>query len=249
MLLIATLLSFVSILPPITAAHPSHRTAGAVHALPPIPTGPTGYPTTLSSVYSYTRSTGIAPNAAFQVFLTQIAYTTATVTVYEPWAAAPTSYPLTKVLTELSTVTYSERVVFGGTEPDYTSSSTAIVTAPRTWVLHAPPAPTDLPVGASLPSCDASCPPAGWTPDPRCEALGLDTACQGQCRQRDGVWWCYRRYRLEGPEVAMGRVCWGNQTLLGELLEPCVVTDHRVQCVPCKGENQNYASYTLLWWD
>ncbi|SPQ25499.1 0e71b91b-1530-4634-b76f-cbf05c61e119 [Thermothielavioides terrestris] len=197
-------------LSPTVSAHPSHRTAGrAVDQLPPITTGPTSYPTTLSTTYTFTSSTGYKAPGAFQVFQTAIELTTVTVTIYEPWPSPPPSYPYTETLTQVSTLSARTLVQYDPSGPFSTFTRSSTVTVPATWVLRAPPAPTDLPADAALPA----------------------------------------RYALEGADVAMGRVCWGNGTLLEELLEPCARGDVMVGCVPCKGVDQEWRSYTLTWAD
>lgn len=207
------------------------------------------YPTTLTSITSQTSSNTAYPNPAWPIIY-QAAYTTVqTVTLLEPWTAAPTRFPYTLVQTVITrrTVTYAVtpcRMPCG--TPPMTSIGATTQTALSTWLLHAP-APTDLGVDlkvASLPC--AECASSAYAPDPRCEALGLDTGCQGQCRMRDGMWWCLRRRYLDGSELEMGRACWGNGDQFQQLATPCVVGDHALGCEPCKGKVISYSPVEWL---
>jgi hypothetical protein len=214
---------------------------------------PTRYPTTITKITSTVTTTTIAPNPAWPVAGVQSYITTLTDTFLEPWTSAPTAFPYTLIQTRISdmTSTYVRGgEVQGATPPvSYVSSGSTILTVPSTWVLYQPAA-THLGAGTmqdDLPC--AKCTPAGWTPDPRCSRHNLDTACQGQCSLRDGLFWCYKRYYNEPGAPVMGRVCWGNNdTSAGgkmfeyaQLVEPCLQTDHRIQCTPCTGLESNWS--------
>ncbi|AEO66388.1 uncharacterized protein THITE_2087862 [Thermothielavioides terrestris NRRL 8126] len=223
-------------LSPTVSAHPSHRTAGrAVDQLPPITTGPTSYPTTLSTTYTFTSSTGYKAPGAFQVFQTAIELTTVTVTIYEPWPSPPPSYPYTETLTQVSTLSARTLVQYDPSGPFSTFTRSSTVTVPATWVLRAPPAPTDLPADAALPACDHdACGGGRPTAGARTRAA-RPPACAPPARA--------------GSVACATAVCWGNGTLLEELLEPCARGDVMVGCVPCKGVDQEWRSYTLTWAD
>lgn len=204
---------------------------------------PTRYPTTLTKITSTVTTTTIAPNPAWPIAGVQSYVTTLTDTLLEPWPSAPTAFPYTLTQTRISDMTSTYAAA------SYVSSGSTILTVASTWVLYQPAA-THL--GAGKPQDDlpcAECTPAGWTPDARCTRHNLDTACQGQCSLRDGLFWCYKRYYNEPGAPVMGRVCWGNNdTSAGgkmfeyaQLVEPCLQTDHRVQCTPCKGLESNWS--------
>ena len=104
------------------------------------------------------------------------------------------------------------------------------------------PQPTDMAAGVSL--ADVPCGPcsnatSSYRTAPECDALQLDTACQGQCAMEKGYWWCRK---LQGivelglnPEYQMGRVCWGNTSFYHQLMTPCVQGDHQFECLSCTG--------------
>jgi hypothetical protein len=103
------------------------------------------------------------------------------------------------------------------------------------------PQVTDMPAGVRL--ADVPCGPcsnatASYRTSPECDALQLDTACQGQCSLEMGYWWCRRLQGLEivmTPENQMGRVCWGDGSFYHQLMIPCVQGDHQFECLSCTG--------------
>ncbi|OCL02218.1 hypothetical protein AOQ84DRAFT_229440 [Glonium stellatum] len=210
----------------------------------------TAYPTTITKVWSSTTTSIMYPNPAFAIFSNMIYITTMTVTLFEPWPSMPTVFPYTLVQTELDDMTISTLVNTSGTPTTYVQSTKYTVSS--TWVLNQP-APTDLAAGTTVDALPCSeCTPEGWAPDERCTRHNLDTACQGQCDLREGLWWCYKRYYNQPGAPVMGRVCWGNNDTAGQmfeyaqLAEPCKKTDHRVQCVPCKGLESNWEAGNWL---
>lgn len=85
------------------------------------------------------------------------------------------------------------------------------------------------------------------TADAECAAKGLDTACQGQCRWREGVWWCYRMYYSDwGGPMQMGRACWGANGTYEQLVKPCAAADLRVGCSACGGRDYSWGAQTWL---
>ncbi|KAH8881325.1 hypothetical protein GQ53DRAFT_832511 [Thozetella sp. PMI_491] len=204
------------------------------------------YPTTVTRISSSTLTEITPYNPVLPVpWYSKTVISTVTVTLLEPWPASPTSFPYTMLQTAVKHSTIESRLVVTISAPPETSFSYATVTGTSTWILWRP-AVTDMPAGGSG-SC-SECVASSPTPDPRCERLGLDTACQGQCEQRDGLWWCYRRYYSDPSSLAMGRACWGNKTEYAQLLTPCIGTDHALPCMPCKGKD--YAWNSVNWhWD
>jgi hypothetical protein len=199
------------------------------------PTGlPYAYPTTKTKHFTTTVTSIIWPGAWEAFYRLSIA-TTLTVTVLEPWPSKPTSFPYTFLQTAISNRIIDSRMTLcdNCATPPSTDVSTQHEKVTSTWVLYQPQ-PTDLLPDAPLP-CEA-CAPADFTPDPACVALGLDTACQGQCKLLDGLWWCYKRYFMDGDGLAMGRACWGgNGHEFKQLVTPCTRSDHALPCVPCNG--------------
>lgn len=208
----------------------------------------TKYPTTITSVWSSTESSTTSPGPLGAVQKV-VVITTLTVTLLEPHPTPIVSYPATLIQTAITSRTYDYRITYSSLDgPVSTSISSGVYTVPSTWVLH-PAQPTDLAVGIEMSAlpCD-ECPIASsWTVDSRCAAKGLDTACQGQCKLRDDTWWCYKMYYSDyGSDVQMGRVCWGNATYYEQLLEPCIAGDHRLACVPCKGQDVSWGAVTWV---
>jgi hypothetical protein len=202
------------------------------------------YPTTVTSIWSTTSSATISPDGAWPVFHRQVYITTLTVTTLEPWSSSPTSFPHTLVQTAITHRTMTTEItpcVACGTAP-LTTIATAVQTSQSTWLLYAP-APTDLPRDATLPC--AECAGPAFRTDPRCQALGLDTACQAQCDLRGGLWWCFRREYADRGPLQMGRACWGKGEEYLQLVTPCAVGDHAFACTPCNGTDITY--WPLKW--
>ncbi len=109
------------------------------------------YPTTITSVWSAT-GTQITPyNPILPVdYYSKTVISTVTVTILEPWAAAPTSFPYTLRQTAISHRTEETRLLKTLTAPLVTSVSSSVVTGTSTWVLW-PPSATYLAAGAQLP--------------------------------------------------------------------------------------------------
>lgn len=175
--------------------------------------------------------------------------TTITATSLRPGPV--TSFPATVVETVVSHITFEFRTSYqdGGRT---TSLSSAVVTEPSTWVVTAPRA-TDLAEGMTadaLPcggadSCTAEMQErAQEDGDPRCNALGLQTGCQGQCERRDGAWWCYQLYLSDyrDAKLRMGRVCWGEDNRYEQLNTPCVAGDRKVACTACGGLDDSWGA-------
>ncbi len=221
--------------------------ATMVDALPATPATPTTYPTTLTSVWSVTEAQTLA-SGLDSPFFQLVVETRQTVMLVEPWTAAPVQFPYTLVQTALTTATTDYLVTRFAGGPVTSSRFVHTYHVPSTWVLW-PPAPTDLPAAAAVPC--GECPSAGGggaveEQDPECEALGLDTACQGQCGLRDGLFWCLQRRYTDRADMAMGRACWGNSTSYKQLLSPCRLNDHQVACVPCSGRNTAWEGTSWL---
>lgn len=207
----------------------------------------TNYPTTSTSIWSMTESSSTTPGPWGPVQKV-IVITTQTVTLLEPHLTPIASYPATLIQTAITSRTYEYRITYSSMEgPVSTSLSSGVYTVPSTWVLH-PVQPTDMSVETSMSSLPCEeCAASTWTADSRCAAKGLDTACQGQCRLREDIWWCYKMYYSDyGSDVQMGRACWGNDSYYEQLLEPCNVADHKVACVPCKGWDYSWSAVTWL---
>jgi hypothetical protein len=146
------------------------------------------------------------------------------------------SYPATVVDIGTTTVHYSEFAVeTGGFTNSRVYSSTYV--SSTTFIVYRPQK-KDIPAGVKLNDVPCGpCAPVDWKSDQRCDALGLDTACQGQCLQQNGLWWCRR---LQGivemglnPEYQMGRTCWGNSSYYHQFQTPCVTGDHQFECLSC----------------
>ena len=173
----------------------------------------TAGPATLKTstwVESFAHTTTI-PSCVFdcwQPFPTTIyetTITTATRTKVEPATVILTSdRPRMITQTEIATLHhtyYTTSIAFEYPALIFPTNSKTIVetvTTCRTsvWRVHKP-APTHLPDNATDPYQIKPCFECDWpgyTPHPRCEQLGLRTACQGQCRLRDGLFWCYRLF-------------------------------------------------------
>jgi len=206
-----------------------------------VATLPYSFPTTVTRIESSTVS-GTIDGGAAQPFYKLVARTIETNTLLEPWPASPTSFPYTLVQTKIVHRTYETTItkVRGEEDPTSTTSFTQ-VTVPSTWVLFKPEA-TYAAAGAALPC--GECAPNGWEGDERCEALGLDTACQGQCEEKFGYLWCYERYRSDEGSKVMGRACWGKEREYMQLVEPCLATDHRISCTPCQGVDPSWDDIT-----
>lgn len=212
---------------------------------------PTSYPTTLTYTTSTSISTIFVPNPAFPINGAESYIATTTITVLEPWLSKPTTFPYTLTQTAISTIK-STYIQSGDAVTQSVSSGSTTETISSTWILYKP-LPTYLPAGtpsSSLPC--AQCAPPEWTPEQRCRSHNLDTACQGQCLLREGLFWCYKRYYNEPGAPVMGRVCWGNNGTGGQmfqyaqLVEPCLVNDHQIQCMPCKGLESNWVAGNWL---
>lgn len=155
------------------------------------------------------------------------------------------SYPATVVDAGTTIVTYIEHATpYSGSV--YTLISSGVYLSSTTFVVYQPQ-PTDMAVGKTMDDlelqCNA-CAPATFKSDAQCDALGLDTGCQGQCPQKNGLWWCRQLAPsdvLLTLELEMGRACWGNGTFFRQLRTPCVYSDHRVACVPCQGRINSWA--------
>lgn len=163
--------------------------------------------------------------------------TTQTVTQTSSRGSFPT-YPATVVDHGTTTVHYSQFEVWTDKSVD-SHSWTSTYTSATTFVVYKPQ-PTDMPAGLKV--NDVPCGPcsnatATWKADPQCDALGLDTACQGQCSLQNGFWWCRQLQGLVemglNPEYQMGRICWGNRTRYHQLLTPCINGDHQFECLSC----------------
>jgi hypothetical protein len=172
--------------------------------------------------------------------------TTATMTLVEPTGII--DFPATVTQTIFIDKSVTLRRTRVEDKSVYISSDITTGIQHSTWVLRQP-RPTDLPAGTSQEKLPCSeCASGAAAPDARCAALGLTTSCQGQCRLRDGIWWCLRmKYMDVGTDAQMGRVCWGNSSTYMQLLEPCVEGDHALGCVPCQGKDVTYSPNTWIW--
>jgi hypothetical protein len=157
----------------------------------------------------------------------------------------PTAFPAAVVKTVMSHMTVTKSATGWDNEvfppKTYTESRTTTFTAH--FYL---PQPTDLAEGTKIWGVPCQeCLSSDYKPDPQCEALGLLTACQGQCKQVDGVWECREIWPDEfrnGPDFLMGRACWkGNSSDYKPLWTPCVAGDHQIGCTPCKGNLYDYS--------
>jgi len=172
---------------------------------------------------------------------------TGIVTAYQ---LVPATFPATAVQTEISHLVVAKTGVradgeLGATETwteDHTSHVTVHFFLPQANDLSRGVTQEDLPCGPCL-SPD-------YRPAPQCDALGLRTACQGQCKEKGGVWRCrqiaFGEYD-KGGDFVMGRACWGgNRTEYKQLNTPCVVGDYRIECIPCLGKVYNFTPASWL---
>lgn len=192
-----------------------------------------------TSIFSFTSvSSTSTPDAPVTILEFS---TTATVTLIE--TDDITSFPTAEVVTAFSDIYYRD-ILMGLDTSTYTQSSRYTILSTYSIYL---PQPTDLAPGTrdeDLPCSD--CPLQQVEQDPRCTALGLDTACVGQCDQRDGVWWCYDMKYNDYISNPLGRACWGNFSLFHLLVEPCIVGDHRAGCTPCQGQDYSWGPVTWV---
>lgn len=223
--------------------------AAGIPASPPKPaalapvTVAAAYPTTTTKISTTTKSSTTVIQFINPRVVTIFTIITATTLIPGP----VTALPATVVETVISHITFEYRTSYSDSAPS-TSVSTAVITVPSTWIVARPQA-TDLAAGTSadaLPcddnnNCATTKAQAAAAADPRCDALGLETGCQGQCEERDdddgGAWWCYQLYVADYSEASlrMGRACWGGDDRYEQLNTPCVAGDHRVACTPCQG--------------
>lgn len=175
-------------------------------------------------------------------------YTTATMTAYEP-GGVKGPFPATVVQTVVSHLTYRDVTTSMLRGEEVTSTSTYDWTSGETWVVS-PVQPTDLGVGTHAGDLPLPCGGAGEAcievkPSDVCAALGLRTACLGQCEHRDdGNWWCYRMWKREYGQdgKTMGRACWGGHMEFHQLNLPCVSGDVAVGCLRCNGLDQTWGA-------
>jgi hypothetical protein len=102
----------------------------------------------------------------------------------------PTSIPTIFLYTQISHLSAAKAGVRYDGEPGAASTWSEDFTSSFTVHLYASQS-TDLLRGIKredLP-CEL-CPTADYRLDPQCEARGLQTACQGQCKEKDGIWEC-----------------------------------------------------------
>jgi hypothetical protein len=201
------------------------------------------YPSTFTSIYSSTGTSvqlnPLAPMTRIEII------TTATFTLLEPRGA--TSFPASVIQTVTSVVEFTY-LATPGAGPIITSTGTDRFVNPTTWVLYQPEA-TDLPAGTTLEDLPCNeCSTAAIQEDRQCAALSLETACQGQCDMRDGIWWCrHMRVLEDGTPAQMGRACWGGDEQYGQLMTPCVSGDYRIGCTPCEGRASGWLPTNWLW--
>ncbi|KAK3317883.1 hypothetical protein B0T19DRAFT_300919 [Cercophora scortea] len=219
---------------PLAEAGPGDQPRPQVTPAPALPQSQAGR----THIWSSTKSL-----ATFYQFINPrrvTLYTTVTITSVDPWTIS--SYPTTVVASVTSHVTWEGHTTYLDNGDTGTSLTSFTATVPETWVV-ARPAHTDIPAGTTedkLPCAECSRPP----PDPLCEASGLQTACQGQCRMERGAWWCYMLHERDYKyaDMRMGRVCWGGNSQYRQLNAPCVVGDGAVACVPCQGKNISWGA-------
>jgi hypothetical protein len=217
-------------------------TVGEVEATAGEPSKARNLMATRTSIWT-TTSTTTEFSKYFWAYYTEFAYTvTATYTHIESDA---TSLPTVVVDTTITDWSIERRATPAGDDPIDTLTSSATRTSTSTWHLY-PAKPTDLPAGIGREQLPCSeCAPKDFQPDPQCQALGLRTACQGQCtRREDGTWSCRQMAPSEysqTPDLKMGRACWGNLTEYKQLNTPCIVGDHWIGCTPCIGDEHNFS--------
>ena len=188
-------------------------------------------------------------------------------------AASALLGPYTLVQTEILSRTYEYRLTYGNAAGSVeTRHESSTYTIPSTWMLWLP-APTgttgggraavqetpagvgimDVPCGggaAEASGCRSGASGAASSPPPddECVARSMQTACQGQCALREGVWWCYQMYYSDyDTPLQMGRACWGANGTYRQLLRPCLVGDQRVGCSACKGKDVSWNAAKWIW--
>lgn len=186
--------------------------------------------------------------------------------------SGPLLGPYTLVQTAISSRTTELALTYySANGPVETRRETNTYTVPSTWVLWLPLASAtaaavanggtvreadagvslaDLPCGGGT---TVSCQQTGEgssmaPPDAECVAKGMQTACQGQCALRDGVWWCYQMYYSDyGTPLQMGRACWGANGTYKQLMRPCLIGDQRIGCSACKGKDIGWNAAKWIW--
>jgi hypothetical protein len=166
--------------------------------------------------------------------------TTGFVTQYEPM---PTSFPTSVVVVRISAMVITAAAT--NAQTTFKTVSTQTWWDTKTWHIYQAQA-TDMASAeaARLSNTCNDCYSQDYTPDPTCEAMGLFTACQAQCKaEEDGRWWCLKinsAQYWDGPDVRMGRACWGNRTEYKQLNTPCRHGDPLIECESCRGILNDY---------
>jgi len=187
---------------------------------------------------------------------------TQTETTLAPGPFPPAQLPTTVTEWVVSTVTVDTRFSFyvdngqvisaaagGSVVPQRVSTSTDSFSAKALATYGVwPPAATYLAAAATVP-CAGDVDGPKPDDDRLCAAQNLTTACQSrQCDVRaDGAeLWCLQRfYGLRDSQPAMGRACWGGDSVFVQLLKPCLKGD---RMVGCKKENGPDALWTPRQW-
>lgn len=144
----------------------------------------------------------------------------ATVTFLQPTGA--NSFPTAAVITAITDGWTTIIMNSDGTSHEYASTLHSTYTDYTTWSLFAPQ-PTDM-APHGVPFCN-ECPSLSAPSDPRCDEMGLPTACYAQCNIRDGLRWCLQFGEGITPMmdgIAMGRACWGSLGYIKALTDLCI---------------------------
>ncbi|KAK4209766.1 hypothetical protein QBC37DRAFT_391025 [Rhypophila decipiens] len=188
------------------------------------------YPTTITSSY-LTTITGSA------------ALTIDHVTVLDPWPTSPDPeiVPYTMFQTGITQRTIVPIIAspsaVSSEQPGIPAAEniTTMITTTTTyllWVIYA----FDM-SPYTIPACPGpeGCAYSSIKPNGRCEELGWQTRCAGQCLLKDWMWWCTKVGEDDLGSIR-GRVCddgMGVNATLEQLVEPCDHTDWRARCVRC----------------
>lgn len=172
------------------------------------------------------------------------------VTLLMPQLTADLSMSQEVVYTEIVDL-YMTHTIFEFDSCAQTLSSSELGLTSLTTYSVFPAEKTYLPASATGPD---SVPCTGdereFEPDEECKALGMDTACIGQCEAiADGSFRC--RQEAQNEEYPrnygrLGRGCWLVNDTFHQLVKPCLNGDHWVGCMP-GGGGWNGSYRPLLW--
>jgi len=163
----------------------------------------------------------------------------ATTTTTDIWPSAPTKFPHEHVLTLQATSALTSWSL--GVENPEKTTTTVSSSWYTTAVIWKPVDGVEYLDGK--PSCEGRERSGleGWLPDSKCVEAGLSTGCDRQCGVVSGFYWCLRYDQetwLRGEDVAMGRMCWGDEAEKIQLVEPCLAGDYKTSCISGAEENK-----------